>query len=444
MSDTDFGSIQTHCAIVEECEYTPYSVFEETIRPSFIVEEPQDDINYESRAEAAIALQERLIHEMDVAEEKDELRRGGSESQPTRSKSAPAPRKRAKSRARKPNNQSKVAKMRSKHMRSTIRDAERIIAEVTKNNEGEDIRKVRIEAQHAQQQATASLRELRALLSGTTKSKEALKQHSDLTAKLRRFVSMQEDDTVSTAALEAMHDVILSDCIEVITSQATAITTLHDRVNKLVRLYSENTAKCEATSRRVFDTSVEFASSVPAPSVRESSSQPKLSNGTESVVDASAASASASVQQHSAVVERTQQDPNDPMFMMRTGNGFIDVVTRAAPQIVRGKPGTHYISFSVARRKGSAQQIAQSETVRSAHNVQRWAKLAKKKRAFGELIIALPHLNGDDALKQLCAPESESLARITGDDGEKPPAKAGRKRIAAAPADSTRAAKKKK
>jgi hypothetical protein len=42
--------------------------------------------------------------------------------------------------------------------------------------------------------------------------------------------------------------------------------------------------------------------------------------------------------------------------------------------------------------------------------------LAKKKRAYSELILALPHLNGDDALadqKSLGAPESASLARIT-------------------------------
>jgi len=386
---------------------------------SFIVEEPDDDednANFESRAEAANAANEALVCEMQREDERDEARRdasvaGKKPAPKRRTQSAPA-RKRAPSRARAPSGQSKIEKMRAKHMRSTVRDAEKIIAETMRDNETDDVRKVRIEAQHAQQHAMAALRELRQLMSSSTKTKEALRQHNELTTKLRRFLQMRDDGTSSAAAVDSMHDIILVDCIEAITAQANTITTIHDRVNKLVRLYSENTAKCEATSRRAFDTSTQYTPSMPTMQYKKNDTL--IKNG--KIHDEEAQQNAMITEAPTPAAASAPINPNDPIFSVRTGNGYYDLTTRPAPQIIRGKPGTHYIAFSVARRKGSAQQLAQNETVRSALNVQRLAKLAKKKRAFGELITGMPHLNGDDALAQIEAPESASRAQIANGD----------------------------
>jgi hypothetical protein len=215
----------------------------------------------------------------------------------------------------------------------------------------------------------------------------------------------------SSTAYEAMSEMILGDCIEAIAQQAATITLLHERVNKLVRLYSENTAKCEATTRRFFDASVQFASSIP------------IANGRLHVA------ATADSQTEPQPPETDAAERSDSLFSLRTGNGFMQLTTRAAPQVTHGTPGAHYMWHSIARRKGSVQQMSQSNTITRVHNVQRLAKLTAKKRTFDDLILALPHLNGDDELQRLEAPK---LAQITADDagsgGALVPAKRARKK----------------
>ena len=370
---------------------------------------------------------DELVEEMRREEARDEARRNaaaGVKEKPKKAArakkptSAPAKRrgKRGGGAAGAP---SKVQKMRAKHMRNAMRDAERIVESAVHDNETEDIRNVRVEAQHAQQQAIAAMRELRMLTESATKTKEALKIHSDMSAKYRRLKQMNGDhnksSSSSTAAYEAMSEMILSDCIEVFTQQAATITLLHERINKLVRLYSENTAKCEATTRRFFDASVQFATSIP------------IANGRLHAAVAISDSQNAQTEPPPEAEEAAER--SDSLFSLRTRNGFMQLTTRSAPQITRGTPGAHYMWHSIARRKGSVQQMSQSNTITRVHNVQRLAKLTAKKRAFDDLILALPHLNGDDELQRLEAPK---LAQITGDDGASSgalvPAKRARKK----------------
>lgn len=385
-----------------------------------VVEEPSDN-NYESNEHAAQSSHDALVEEMKRDEQREEEKRAAANGVklPSTAKAAPKrqrapstkPRKRA---AKAPSaGLTKAKKLYAKQMRAVTRDADKIIEATMNDNESEDVRKIRVESQHAYQRALSEMRELKQLLDAGTRTKEAVKLHSEMVAKLRRLNQLQKETTSTsttsktTAAADAMQDMILGDCIEILADQSSAISKLHERVNKLVELYCKMTAKCEAATRRAFDSNSHYSQrAAPAmPQLKTDPEQAKIQNGVANGV----------------VPHQPQQTPpptgnTASMFSIRTGNGFYDLTTPDAPQIVRGRPGATYIPFSVARRKGSAQQLAQSDSIARAHAVQRWAKLAKKKRAYSELILALPHLNGDDALadqKSLGAPESASLARIT-------------------------------
>ena len=315
---------------------------------------------------------DELVAEMAREEAREEERRNAAAGLKPKKEKKPARPKAvdkdgnpvaAKKRARRANftpgpGASKIQKMLAKHKRTAMRDAERIIESAVHDNESEDVRKVRVEAQHAQQMAIAAARELRALTASATKTKEALKIHADLSVKLRRLKAMTTSTSSTSTATtsenkstpyEAMSEMILDDCIEAISGQAATITLLHDRVNKLVRLYSENTAKCEATTRRFFDASVQFSSAIP------------IANRPTPASDAN------------AIAHAPQEAPRnngEAMFSLRTGNGFMELTTRAAPQITRGTPGAHYIWHSIARRKGSVQQLSQSNAITRTHTGQ--------------------------------------------------------------------------
>jgi len=404
--------------------------YEQTLPSACVVEEPFDnfDANEHDELLAQIARDEK--HD----EEKRAAANGLKSTAPT---IAPAATKRQRSQSAKPRKRAaketsagmtKAKKMYAKQLRAVTRDADKIIETVMSGNESEDVRKLRVESQHAHQRALAEMRELKKLLEAGTRTKEAVKLYAELTAKIRKLNQLQkENNTKTTTAADAMNDMILGDCVEIIADQSTTISKLHERVNKLVELYCKMTAKCEAATRRSFDSSSQFTQRS-APATTSTSTGLLLSAAPDTNNQMIAAPQSSS--------STSSTTNTSSLFSVRTGNGYYDLTTPSAPQVVRGRPGATYIPFSVARRKGSAQQLAQSDSIARAHNVQRWAKLAKKKRAFGELIIALPHMNGDDALaehKLLDAPESASLARITGGaaKGARKPKKP--KAIAAAP-----------
>lgn len=390
-----------------------------------VVEEP-DDAAYESAVAAQEAAHDALIAEMKRDEEKEEAKR----TTPRISKAAPkrrsaqsaAPRKRANSAAS--SDTSKIGKMRAKQMKNVMRDAEKIIKATVVENESEDVRKVRTEALHAQQQAMAAARELQQLCASVDRTKEAMKYHSEMTAKLRKMHQLQTSSEASVSAINGMHDMILETCIDAQTDLTSSVTKLHERVNKLVHLYSNIAAKCEAVTRRHFESgATPFAGGSGVPQAR---------NAELAVLDKDHAVATEATASSSTTVATSDQttptNGTSSLFSLRTANGFYSLATRPAPQIVRGRPGSHYVAFSVARRKGSAQQLAQSDTILRAQNVQRWATLAKKRRTIMKLVGAMPHMNGEDEVKRLEA--ATTSARI--EAAKAAPKPRARKRLKAA------------
>jgi hypothetical protein len=100
-------------------------------------------------------------------------------------------------------------------------------------------------------------------------------------------------------------------------------------------------------------------------------------------------------------------------FSLTTNNGMLDLVTRPSAQIVDARPGSHWMSFSVARRKGSVHLTSQSTNVNMSHKVQRLAKLNKRARQFDQYFGATAHLNGDEPLPTL---ETPKLAQLEAGD----------------------------
>lgn len=345
-----------------------------------------------------------LLAQMQKAEKRDEERQnatlkgkrkapnkvGGVAKAPRKKRAAPTEQRRRRTTV--PKTATKIEKMRMKHMNEAMRDPQRIIDETMRDNAPPDVARVRMESVRLQQQAIAALRELEQLTKGSERCREAVKQHADLRAQMKRAKQLAKEEERSTAS-EAMNEMVLEKCVEALVSQASTISTLHSRMDKLVRLYSDNTAKCEAATRRSYQSSMSTNSLI-----ESRRDLPLLAP-----VDPDAAS----VVESSAPAQNTDQ-----LFSLQISNGVMDLTTRSAPQHIIGRPGSAYINFSMARRNGGAQQLSQSSVVRRLHNVQRLAKLKRRTIAASKLLGAQAHLNGEDASLALTNGESAGAPKL--------------------------------
>lgn len=329
--------------------------------------------------------------EQSVASEKhkelvpNKKRKAPSEKVPRKKRDANSePRRR---RTTVPKTATKIEKMRMKHLNEAMRDPQRIIDATMRNNETADVVKIRTETMHLQQQATAALRELDQLTKQSDRSRDAVKQHADLRAQAKRAKQMASEGE-STVAVDAMQELVLDKCVDALVAQASTISKLHGRMGTLVRLFAENTAKCEAAARR---------------------SQQLAYAPNSYMIDA---------RRDAESTETAVVAGNDNLFSLQISNGTMDLTTRPAPHHIVGRPGSSYINFSVARKNGSAQQLSQSSVVRRMHNIQRLAKLKHRTNAASKLLGAQAHLNGDDAILALTDAQSgASVPRLTNGGG---------------------------
>jgi hypothetical protein len=96
-----------------------------------------------------------------------------------------------------------------------------------------------------------------------------------------------------------------------------------------------------------------------------------------------------------------------------TNNGTLDLATRPAPQSVNARMGSHWMSFSVARRKGSVHSTSQATNVNRSRKVQSLVKLNKRARQYDRFIGAAPYLNGEEPqTAPTAAIEAPTLAQL--------------------------------
>jgi len=308
----------------------------------------------------------------------------------------------------------KLNRLLAKQRQETARDASAVLREALEMNTDSTLPEARAEASVSRQHCVNLLARLanHEALSGNASS--AFTEHARLVTRINKAAAGNMSSSPEAALFEQ--------CALALTAQSRQITLLRTHVDNLLRGFTDNIAKCDATARfavarflgdggggggdrRQFIEAAAAGLRIEEPGVPPTNSS-------------SSSSSSASL-----VVGTAQTNNNNGGLHLRVGphgEQTYAVSTREGVQTVRGAPGASYVMLSLARERGGVQMQAQTEETRHLLKQKRQAVERRRQAQFRALVnpsdallIEAPGSGGGGAATPLLLSSTSSVPLIT-------------------------------
>ena len=327
--------------------------------------------------------------------------------------------KRARGGARGGSTSDKLNRLLAKHRQATAREASSVLRSALEMNTDATLPEARAEASVSRQHCVNLLARLAQYEALSGNASSAFTEHARLATRINKAAN-------NMAAADAA---LFEQCALALTTQSRQIALLRTQVDNLLRGFTDNIAKCDATAR--FSVARFVGDSM-------SSSATSAGGGAgdrRQFIEAAAAglrveepsqSASASTASTSTALVVQQGGSNSSSSTGATNDGAsgggggglhlrvgpfgastYSVSTREGVQTVRGAPGASYVMLSLARERGGVQMQAQNEETRHLLKQKRQAVERRRQQQFRALV------NPADALLIEAAVASSAAAAAT-------------------------------